>query len=137
MVLHSQMQSFDPTYKGWKRMAELQELIKGASFDPTYKGWKQSRPVSWSGLLDPLWSYLQGMETGNGSYRSYWLWWALILPTRDGNSFFLSNAFNGHLALWSYLQGMETKLEAQLKSFKVHRFDPTYKGWKRAFSEGV
>ena len=56
---------FDPTYKGWKRVVEFLENLIPWGFDPTYKGWK---PLIVNTDVD----------------REYF---ALILPTRDGNQF--------------------------------------------------
>ena len=55
------------------------------SFDPTYKGWKRNNSTSWISGTVKLWSYLQGMETINRNWGKDFLCVALILPTRDGN----------------------------------------------------
>ena len=84
--------SFDPTYKGWKRdNIRVWNNIRNC-FDPTYKGWKLI-------LLQKFW-WNCGL--------------ALILPTRDGNSYILSRNL-----------------------FTSSCFDPTYKGWKRVCPTSV
>ena len=124
--------SFDPTYKGWKRinsyesqhpMWRLWSYLQGMEtfyfeilthnsiicFDPTYKGWKQEQ---YKGLTEAI----KGFDpTYKGWKRDVVKENTRVIqgfdPTYKGwKLFFCVWARKKLNVLWSYLQGMETTL---------------------------
>ena len=122
--------SFDPTYKGWKRVRVYYPCPPFHRFDPTYKGWKPRDPSVNAAAVSLLWSYLQGMETKilwNISCEQLQLWSYL----QGMETLFQLLYYSVPVpTLWSYLQGMETTPPLWGSGHKQYGFDPTYKGWK-------
>ena len=97
-----------PTYEEWKLCKSFCSSAVEICSYPTYEEWKHNYFFVSTSSSSWFLSYLWGMETITNTTINVTITEVLILPMRNGNSYYREIIYNYLIMFLSYLWGMET-----------------------------